>query len=175
MATFAPAQVPAACRRGKHMVVPRGAALPPNCVKCGAPAQTPWRKKFYWHHQGYYFIALIALLLYIIVALIVRKSMELNVPLCDAHHSERKRYNLLAGILLLGAIPAGFVAGSFTSLGVDVGWLIGLIMFVAGLIFVIIAGNFFHPTQIDETHGVFAGAGEDFLRLLPPSPPGFGR
>src|SRR5262245_52238987 len=107
MATFAPAQVPAACRRGKQMVVPRGSSLPASCVKCGAPAKTPWRKKFYWHHPAYYITIFAGLLLYAIIVLIARKSMELNVPLCDAHHGERKRYNILAVILMLGAIPAG--------------------------------------------------------------------
>ncbi len=152
------------------MVVPRGAALPANCVKCGAPAQRPWRKKFYWHHPAIYFIVLFNLLIYVIVALIVRKSMELNVPLCETHHGDRKRYNILAAILLLGFIPAGFGVGQFVSNGEGIGFLIGAIMFIAGLVFWVLASGYIRPTKIDETHGVFASVGEPFLQLLPPEP-----
>jgi hypothetical protein len=175
MASFAPAQVLAACRRGKNLVVPRGAALPANCVKCGAPAQRPWRKKFYWHSPAYYLIVLVALLIYVIVALIVRKSMELNVPLCEVHHGERKRYNMLAAILLLGFIPAGIALGQLLPNGEAIGFLVGAIMFIAGLIFWVIASGYIRPTKIDDTHGVFSGVGEPFLQLLPPEPGGLSR
>ena len=172
MASFAPAQVPAACRRGKHMVVPRGAALPANCVKCGATAKRPWRKKFYWHPPAYYLIVLINLLIYAVVAIIVRKSIELNIPLCEAHHGDRKRYNILAAILLLGTIPAGLAVGNLSSLDPGIGWLVAVIMFIAGLVFWSIANGYVRPSKIDETHGEFVGVGEPFLQLLPPEPPG---
>lgn len=170
MTSFAPAVVPAACRNGKRLVVSRGAALPANCVKCGAPAQRPWRKKFYWHHPAYYLLILPSLLIYAIVAIIIRKSMELNVPLCEIHHGERRRYNILAAVLMLGAVPAGFIIGEFFSAGAGIGWLVGALMFIAGAVFLAIAGSFLRPVKIDERGAIFTGAGENFLQLLPPEP-----
>jgi hypothetical protein len=171
VASFAPSTVPAACRQGKDLIVPRGAALPANCVKCGAAAERPWRKKFHWHSPYIYLIILFNLLIYVIVALIVRKSIELNVPLCETHHGDRKRYNILAAVLMLGALPTGLLIGMTIPGSEGIAILMGTIMFVAGLVFWVIASGYIRPKKIDETQAVFRGAGEAFLQLLPPKPP----
>src|SRR5690242_18011661 len=108
MATVAVSSV-VATRRGKELLVPRSAALPACCIKCGQPAEKPWRKKFYWHTPWLALLVLLNLLIYIIVAVIVRKNMELNVPLCDRHHADRKRYNLLSILMIVGFIPVGAI------------------------------------------------------------------
>lgn len=168
MAAFSSAPIASAHRRGKILVVPRACSLPANCIKCGAPAQTPWRKKFYWHHPLLYLMILFpGLLIYAIVALFVRKSMELNVPLCQNHHEEKKRNNIVGAILILGCVPAGILASTALDLEAWVGWIVGFAMFIAGAVFLSIAGSFMRPQKIDESGGEFMGASEDFLRLLP--------
>lgn len=155
-----------ASRRGNRMFVPRSAPLPPNCIKCGAPANTPWRKKFYWHHPALYLMILFpGLLIYAVVALIVRKQMELNVPLCETHHADRKRYMLLGSLMLIGFLPAGLLLGIVFSEAL--GWVTGSVMCVIGLIFFVMTGLGFAPTRIGEHGAVFKGAGLAFLNLLP--------
>lgn len=149
------------------MVVPRGAALPPNCVKCGRDAAVPWQKKFYWHEPWLYILILFpGLLIYAIVALFIRKKMELNVPLCDAHHSDRKRYNLLGAVMLIGFIPVAIMLATVLKMDAGIAWLVGLGMFIAGVVFFSKA-TFLKPTKIDEQGGTFQGADEAFLKLLP--------
>jgi hypothetical protein len=168
MASFTTAPIAGATRSGKKMRVPRGASLPAQCIKCGAPAQTPWRKKFYWHQPWLYILVVFpGLLIYAIVALIVRKNMELNVPLCDIHHSDRKRYNLLAAVMLIGFIPVAVVLATVFNMDGGLASLVGLAMFIVGLVFYSKA-SFLRPTNIDDQSGTFQGADESFLKNLPP-------
>jgi hypothetical protein len=167
MASFAPAPNTAAVRRGKELHIPRFSALPPLCVNCGAAAQVPWRKKFYWHTQWIFLLVLLNIVVYLIVALIVRKQMELNVPLCDKHHAERKRYNLLGALFTLGALPVGIFIGTAFNDAEGFAWLTGFGMFVAGVVFLILAGKYLRPKKIDDQGGIFTGASEAFLTQLP--------
>ena len=149
--------------------MPRSASLPANCLKCGKVAATPWRKKFYWHASWLYIMILFpGLLIYAIVALIIRKQMELNLPLCDAHHADRKRYKLLGALMLIGCIPIGVLLGVYVS--EPLGWATGSLMFIAGLVFFILSGLGVRPTRIDEMGGVFRGACTEFLSALPEQP-----
>lgn len=118
----------------------------------------------------YILILFPGLLIYAIVALIVRKSIELDVPVCDYHHSERKRYKGIGAALLIGAIPIGMVMGM--ALGVEewIAWLVGVMAFFAGLIFFGVAGSTMSPKLIDDAHAEFGGVSPEFLKLLPERP-----
>jgi len=167
MATFSPAPVMGATRNGKKLIVPRGASLPAQCIKCGNPAQVPWRKKFYWHQPWLYILIFFpGLLIYAIVALIVRKKMELNVPLCDVHHSDRKRYVLLGAIMLIGFIPVPIILATTFKMDEGIAWLVALAMFITGVVFYS-KSSFLRPTEITDTGGTFQGADETFLKNLP--------
>jgi hypothetical protein len=166
MASFASAPVLGASRSGKKLIIPRGSSLPAQCIKCGSAAQAPWRKTFYWHAPWLYILIFFpGLLIYAIVALIVRKKMELNVPLCDQHHSDRKRYSLIGALMLIGFAPVGLVLGG--AFNVDAGWasLVALGMFLVGVVFYSKA-QFLRPSKIDEAGGEFIGANDSFLNAL---------
>lgn len=171
--SFAAPAIPAVAQRvGKILYLPRFTSLPPNCVKCGQPAEKPLRKKFYWHVPWLYIMILFpGLLIYAIVALIVRKSIELDVPLCDFHHGERKRYHLIGGALLLGAIPGGMFLHLAAGVPEGAAWLIGVLAFFGGLVFLGIAGRVMSPRKIDDTHAEFGGVSPEFLKLLPERQP----
>lgn len=168
MASFSTAPLVASRVRTKDMAVPRGASLPANCVKCGAPAEHPWRKKFYWHPSWVYIFLVVNLLIYVLIAILIRKKMELNVPLCEVHHGERKRYKILAAVMLLGCVPVGLMIGSLLPNGQSPGWAVGTIMFFTGLFFLHRSSNYMYARKIDEHGGVFRGAKEPFLHLLAP-------
>jgi len=165
-----PALAPAvATRRGKALIVPRTASLPAHCLKCGTPASTPWRKKFYWHPPLLYILILFpGLIIYVIVALIVRKQMELNLPLCETHHADRKRYRLIGWLMLAAFLPLGLVFGFYVS--EPLGWVTGVGMFLASLVFLVLSNLGIGPTKIDEAGGMFRGACQSFLDVLPEQP-----
>jgi hypothetical protein len=156
---------------GKKFVVPRDAILPSLCIKCGNAPTEPWLKKSYSWHNPLVYLLLISPVVYLIVALIVRKKIKLAVPLCSAHRSIRKKRLWLSIILLLGCIPLPVAMAAY--IGTDAAntlalWL-GLGMFVAGVIFYAYVSPI-RPTHIWASSAEFTGACPEFLASLSPSP-----
>jgi hypothetical protein len=147
---------------GEELRVPQGATLPNFCVKCGAPGTKQLDKNFFWHNRLLFLLILISPIIYIIVALIVRKKMHLVVPLCDQHFAARKR-NIWIGVAMLVVwLPLG-IAGSM--IGGDIepaGWLLGAVLFVAGVIVISMSAAVLRPTYIDPAYGKFSGASAQF-------------
>jgi hypothetical protein len=173
MATPAPSLVPSAFRDGKKLIVPRLAGFPANCLKCGAQAEKPWRKKFYWHPAWLYILVLFpGIVIYAVVAMVARKNIALALPLCEVHHGERRRYQIIGAILCLFCIPAGFFLEGAIKISSDASIGIAVLMLMAGLVFLMISGQTIRATLIDETHAEFSGAGKPFLDLLMEKPLG---
>jgi hypothetical protein len=108
MASFNTVMPFAAWTSGNLMIASHGAVLPPFCVKCGRPADpNSFCKKFSWHPQWIYIFVLLALLLYVIIALAMSKRMTLQIPLCARHLEKYK-----AAILPLGCVPEMILAGT---------------------------------------------------------------
>jgi hypothetical protein len=173
MASFMPAPpVFPITRDGAKLVIPVAMALPmallpPVCVKCGAPADgTPVEKTFYWHPQWLYVLIFIGVLIYAIVALVMRKQMRLRVPLCRQHAERRRGLLILAGILPVIGIADTFILPSF---GVDTGLvvLVAVAFILAGLVLWAVAGSPIRPTFIDQYQGIFTGCSETFLQQFP--------
>ncbi len=77
-----------AWREGDRLFIPAGGQLPPYCITCGEPAEDYIHQRFTWHHPLLYLLIFWGFLPYVIVALIVRKKMEVEVPMCR-HHGHR--------------------------------------------------------------------------------------
>jgi|SRR5579859_5536457 len=163
-------------RSGKTLIVPRGAILPPFCVKCGIPADgEPIKQKFRWHSPWWIALLVLGPLLWVIVAMI-NERMDLAVPLCNAHRNMprgRRRTLLIIGVLLLAAsLAAGIAFGRLFNSPYD-GLLCVLLLMLMALVLLMLLrnalGNSLRPTHIDEIGGQFKNAGEDFLNKFPPA------
>lgn len=174
MASFNTLMPQGAWASGNLMIASHDAVLPPYCVKCGRPADpNSFSKKFSWHPQWVYIFVLLALLLYVILALAISKRMTLQLPLCARHLEKYKALRSAAAILLLGCIPEMIVAGeylpeSYTGYGIAA----GVLALIAGLVCLIMFGAILRPTFIDRNYGYFSNASPAFLQYLPPTPPG---
>ena len=161
---------PDAYAEGNILVVPRNAALPASCVKCGGVPKEPWLKKtFYWHNPLLYILALFSPLIYVIVALIVRKKVQLLVPICDLHESKRKSRLWMGVILLLACIPVSIAFGTYVQSenAPLLAFFLGFAMFIAGLL-VIASSYVLRPTYIGDDCAKFKGAHPEFLARLKP-------
>lgn len=153
-------------RAGPLLVTGLDVTLPPRCVKCNAPLAEPLkRKRFYWHHPAVFALLLLNLLLYALVALLVRKRAEVGLGLCEAH-ARKRTMGILVG-----------VGGTVLSLGlmfVGAAQNVPLLALaaIAGVVASIVAGAVMArtllPTRIDRTGAQFKGCGEAFLAELPP-------
>src|SRR5579872_5285818 len=78
-------------RDGAVLVLSREASLPPRCVRCNEPADEPTKsRKVYWHSPWLYLLILFNLIIYAIVAAIVRKKAVVAPGLCSAHKKRRR-------------------------------------------------------------------------------------
>lgn len=156
-----PAPEPQVRREDNVFVVPvAGSTLPAFCVKCGQPATSWIKKTYYWHNPLLFLLIILGLLIYAIVAMIVRKKAVLAVPLCAGHNSARKRNLWIGAILLIAWLPVSVAlfANDYNGLGVVA--IFGLI--IASIVFFGL-GVPLKPTLIDETCGKFKGACPAFL------------
>ena len=165
-----PAMPAAAYRHGNRLVVPKGATLPSYCVKCGQPVTgEPFKKTFFWHNPWLFLLVLVNILVYAIVAMILRKRFDLAVPMCPEHLQRRKNFWIATWVLGLGFIPGGILAGALihdSDTAVAVGFLTAFLLliaaFVTGAMSVVM-----RPREITDFSANFSGACEQFLALLP--------
>ncbi len=156
---------PAIFRDGGRLVVEPGASLPDRCVKCNGPAEGYTKKlNLSWHHPAIYLIVLVGVLIYVIVALIVRKTARVNIPLCPTHRAKRRNIILTGlGIFLLG------IVGFISAIALDNGWyaLVGFVLFLGGIITMVMGSQTVTPALINERAAWLKGVGPDFLAELP--------
>ena len=139
------------------------------CVKCGQPAtDKPVVKTFSWHHPGFYLLILVGVLIYVIVALVVRKTVKVAVPLCARHRQRRSLWVTLAWVLPLIGIADAFILPSLLNL--DPGWIVLLVagLILAGLIIWMVVGNPIRPQSIDNFSAEFSGFCDPFVEQFPP-------
>ena len=64
--------------------------FPDRCVICNCPAEGfRLKRTAYWHPGWVYLLILISIVIYAVVALIVRKSVRLEYGLCPKHKARR--------------------------------------------------------------------------------------
>jgi hypothetical protein len=158
-------------RDGKTLVMAKIAELPNRCVKCNAPATTLLKRSLSWHNPLLYMMVFFpGLLFYIIVALIVRKTAKVYVPLCQEHRSQRSRNILIAWVVSLTGIALFFVAGAVDSYMLPAVVIAGIVLLLFGLIFGSMTSQVVTPKKIDDTHAWINKVGLAYLATLPPLP-----
>lgn len=150
------------CQRdGKWVLVPSGSDLPPRCIICNEPVEGLGKqKKLYWHSPWFYLLILVNPLIYVLIGLIVRRSIKVSPRLCRQHAARRRRLLLL----FVGSGLALMFAG-FAQIGQDVAAL----CFVLAIVLLIIAGfagRTVYSRKITRDHARLGGCKEAFLASL---------
>jgi hypothetical protein len=154
-------------RSGPILVTRPRAVLPARCVKCNAEVQGSLKKqKFYWHHPAWFALVLVNVIIYVVVAMIVRRSAEVSYGLCATHKRQRRR-----GVFIV-------VGGMFLSFGLIVVGIasdlaplipIAILGFLVSIVIGIVRGRTLLPVRIDKSGAQFKGCGEAYLASLPSS------
>jgi hypothetical protein len=163
---------------GQGLVMVKGCVPPHRCVKCNEPTNGyTWSKTLYWHPPLLYFLILFpGLLIYAIVAMLVRKSAKVSVGLCPVHRAARTKRVIIAtiscfvGVGLLIGIP--IISSDLPRASRDsttlIGVISGIVILLAGLVYTATAVAVVTPRRIDEHFVYLKRAGEPFLQTLPP-------
>lgn len=152
-------------REGELVVLSPSGDLPPRCVRCNADAEQPVKERtVYWHTPWLYILILVSLLIYLIVALIARKSARISPGLCSEHRKQRS--NVIVGSLLAAAIGIGLLVVGIGNSSGGVG-LLGGFLLIGAIIFGMVKGRIVYATRIDENRISLRGCSEAFLASLP--------
>jgi hypothetical protein len=158
-------------RDGKTLVTITRAVLPARCVKCNeAVAEPQINRKLRWHNPALALLIFLPLgiLIYVVVAICVRKSGYIQLSLCPIHR-RRRRNNIIIG-WLAAASGVGLIA---LAIGQQTGIpaIAGSILLVAAAVWAILACGILSPKRIDNQFMWLRGAGKPFLETLPDIPP----
>jgi hypothetical protein len=154
-------------RSGPILMTRHGAVLPGRCVKCNAEAQESLKKqRFYWHHQAWFALVLANAIIYVVVAMIVRRHADVTYCLCAPHKQQRKRGVFLGvgGILFSLVLIFVGIANNQAALT-----LIAVLGFLVSIVIAIVKGRTLLPVRIDKAGAQFKGCCEAFLSSLPSS------
>jgi hypothetical protein len=143
-------------REGSAAVMRPGTTLPARCVKCNQPAAQPMKlRKLYWHHPAWYLLFFINILIYAIVALIVRRKAEVTYGVCARHRRRRLM----------------FIATGFVGIGIGIALIVvnppaGFATALAALLVGVIGSRVAYARRITKEEVRLAGCGEAFLASL---------
>lgn len=143
-------------------VAPLNAPWPDRCVKCNTPAQGYRLKQtVYWHPAWVYLLILPGVLIYAVVAAVIRKPYTGYVGVCPKHRARRTLLRTAGVFLMLASI------GSCAT-GLDSTAMMGLGVFgiVAGLVFVQIGQFVIRPKKITDGYA-WLKCGKAFTASLP--------
>jgi hypothetical protein len=151
-------------RSGKLLIMKSDAPLPNCCVKCGEVATTRLQRKLFWHPPWVFCLILISILVYAIVAMVMRKRGNAAVPLCEAHRARRVRGIMIGWGLALLSMGALAIAISQES---GAWGAISGVLLLTGLITGMVMARLLTPTKIDEHLMTLKGCCPAFLAKLP--------
>ena len=152
-------------RDGKQLVMRPESPLPDRCVKCNVPADGQRLKRtLYWHPPAYYLLILINLLVYAVVAIIVRKKAVIHVGLCASHRSQRTWFIIASWVSCLAGIAMiiGGIGG-----GNDGMTVVGFLALLGGAIVGAVKAPVVSAGRIDKDFVRVKGAGREYLDALP--------
>ena len=151
-------------REGHLVVIPsRGTVFPPRCVICNDAATERLQRRVFWHHPLCYLAICAGVLIYVILALLVRKSATFEVGLCQAHASRRRT------AILVGWVGAPLpVFGGIALSDVDPLYLLtGVVLSFSLMVTTVLMARVVTPARIDETTA-WLKVGRPFLESLGP-------
>jgi hypothetical protein len=140
-------------RDGKNVMCRPGSTLPPRCVKCNEPALQPMKaRKLYWHHSAWYLFVFVNIVIYVIVAMIVRRKAVVTYGICAKHRNRRW--------LFIAIGWGGVVLGVFLILA---NAALALILMLVAMLTGLFGSRLAYPTRITKEEVRLGGCGEAFL------------
>ena len=156
--------IPTIWRSKALLVMTKQAQLPDRCIKCNAPTHQRLKRNLRWHHPLLYILVFGAALFYVILALALSKRATINVGLCETHSAARRRNILITCLLLLASFASFYFA---VSVDEPMLFLVGLAVFLGGIIFGIVKARVVAPQKIDDQFVWLTGVNADYLRQFP--------
>ncbi|MEQ8789152.1 MAG: hypothetical protein RIC55_22760 [Pirellulaceae bacterium] len=173
----APATVPAVeggvWRKGKLLVMHKRVSLPPRCVKTNRPAEMWLKRNLSWHPPILIITVLAGVMIYVILALLLRKTAKLQIGLTREQFARRRMHQFIMWGLILtsfamigGALALNQTLGKATPIAA----LAGFVLLIGAAIYGQLATRMVAPTKIDDNYVWLSGVCREYLDMLPEWP-----
>ncbi len=162
----APLAAPSAEIEGDVLVVPLHRPFPPVCVRTGATQDLiprPLRCSLSWHHPVIYFAILLNILIYVIFALIFRKTSVHAIYLSRTARASQVKWHVANWGLFLG-VWLGFGAAISQDSG-PMG-LAAAALLVACTVIYFKKVRLLHAVRIDKTHARIGGIPPEIMAQI---------
>lgn len=165
-------------RQGKLLVMHKQATLPDRCVKSNQPAHgRKLKRNLYWHHPPIFLTLFVSPLIYIILAVVLRKRAVIEIGLSPERFAKRRRAILIGWGAVLTSIAMIMLGVGMTAIEgamklgyVQVTVLLGFFVFSVGAVYGLIGVGTVSPQRITENYVWLKGVHRDFLAELPDWP-----
>lgn len=176
-----PKQIQGVWSDGQYLVVAQNATLPSVCVVTNQKPVKAITRSFYWHHPAVYISILAGLLIFVILALVLRKNQKLALPVSEMALQKRKGGLLkcwaAAALCILGVVGS-FVLMANQNGASDSGFLITMFLLFFGFIGLLVSAvvgsryaSVLRPKKITDQAGWYVGASPEYLARFPAVPP----
>ncbi len=159
-----------AWRQGNVLVMHQGFRLADRCIKSNQPAAIRLRRTLYWHHPAIYLLILVSPLLYIIVALVLRKQATVFVGLSRERAEQRRVVIATAWGLAALMVAAFFLGIALSEQGYGLLIPVGIIGLLGAAIYGLVASRTVHAKKIVGDYVWLKGVQPDYLAELPVLP-----
>ena len=157
---------------GRFLVMHKQAALPDRCLKSNVPTQDRLKRSLYWHHPLVYLVLLINIIVYAIVATIVRKTAVLHIPLAQKYKRLRRRNMLIAWLLVFAGIAClvfGAALSSPQNSGIAL-FILCPVLIITGALWGIFGCRVVYAKKIDDHFIWLGGVCDEFREQFPAWP-----
>ena len=156
--------MPSVWRSHSTLIMTKQASLPDRCIKCNRYTDERLKRKLTWHHPALYLLIFASILIYAIVAMIVRKTATIDVGLCAEHKAARKKNIAITwalGLLSIGSLITAAMLEDFTFV------VASIVFLLATVVYGIVTLRIVAPTKIDDHYVWLTGANVDYLQEFP--------
>jgi hypothetical protein len=161
-------------RQARSLVMLKDAKLPDRCIYCNASTQTVKRRRIFYLNIWLQIILVmlflvfnvLALLPILIVALVFRKSVVIDIPVCDRHWRHRVILTLTTLLLLMVALALAVLlveVEQFQKMLLS----LSLVCLFLSILFALVTGRMLRASKIDADLAILKGAKKPFLDSLP--------
>lgn len=158
-------------RRGDLLVMHKQATLPDRCVKTNAPTTRKLKRSLSWHHPALFLVLIISWPIYLILALVLRKTAKIYIGVTDKVANRRKRNMLIAWLLVLASFVSLATGIALSGPTNDSAAVIGIILFpillLTGALWGLYGCRVVHPKRIDDQYVYLKGVCPEYLRQFP--------
>jgi hypothetical protein len=155
---------------GRYLIMWKDAELPDVCVKSNQPANGGRLKRnLSWHHPAVYLALLANLIIYVILALVLRKTAVIEIGLSEEWFARRRRAIAIGWLSVVSGIGAMIAGIALVDRHDEFGWMIlgGLLVTLFGAIYGLLKARMVAPIRITDEYVCLKGVHSDYLDALP--------